>query len=64
MQHYGDSFRWFVGIVVNNLDPLQLGRVQVRIFGIHNRNHDAIQNSQLPWASVMQPTTSGRVRRS
>lgn len=59
MEHYGDEARWFIGVVINNLDPLQLGRVQLRIFGIHSRNTSEIPNYALPWATVLQPTTSG-----
>lgn len=59
MEHYGDDPRWFIGVAVNNLDPLQLGRVQVRIFGIHSRSNLEIPNYALPWATVLQPTTSG-----
>ena len=56
MEHYGDNVRWFIGVATNNLDPLQLGRVQVRIFGIHSRDHIAIPNHALPWATVLQGT--------
>jgi hypothetical protein len=59
MEHYGDNFRWFIGVVVNNLDPLELGRVQVRIFGTHSRDHLSIPNRTLPWATVISPTISG-----
>lgn len=59
MEHYGDNVRWFVGVATNNLDPLQLGRVQVRIFGIHSRDYIAIPNHALPWATVLQGTHSG-----
>lgn len=59
MEHYGDNVRWFIGVATNNLDPLQLGRVQVRIFGIHSRDHIAIPNHALPWATVLQGTHSG-----
>ena len=59
MSYYGDSARWFIGIATNNLDPLQLGRVQVRIFGIHSRRTLDIPNYSLPWATVLQPNTSG-----
>ena len=57
---YGDITRWFVGRVVNHTgDPLQLGRVQVRIVGIHD--NPEIEMGMLPWASVMLPSTeSGR----
>lgn len=59
MDHYGDSFRWFIGVVVSNLDPLELGRVQVRIFGTHSRDQLSIPNVKLPWATVASPTISG-----
>ena len=59
MNQYGDDVRWFVAVATNNLDPLQLGRVQVRIYGIHSRNVTEIPNDSLPWATVLQPTTSG-----
>ena len=58
-QYYGDDARWFVGVVTNNLDPMQLGRVQVRIFGVHSRKVSEIPNYALPWATVLQPSTSG-----
>jgi|TARA_B100001094_G_scaffold255381_1_gene254350 hypothetical protein len=57
--YYGDSARWFIGVATNNLDPLQLGRVQVRIFGIHSRRTLDIPNYSLPWATVLQPNTAG-----
>jgi hypothetical protein len=54
---YGDDTRWFVGSVINNNDnEFKLGRVQVRIYGIHD-NLEMIQNKDLPWAQVMAPST-------
>lgn len=53
---YGDTTRWFIGTVVNHTgDPLRLGRLQVRIVGIHD-NFD-IGLGDLPWASVLIPST-------
>ena len=57
--YYGDKTRWFIGVATNNLDPLQLGRVQVRIFGIHSRRTLDIPDYSLPWATVLQPNTAG-----
>ena len=53
---YGDDIsRFFFGTIVNNNDVfLSLGRVQIRITGIHSKD---IKNSDLPWASVVVPTT-------
>ncbi len=31
---YGDVHRWFIGIVIDIQDPLKVGRVRVRIFGV------------------------------
>lgn len=57
---YGDVTRWFVGKVVNHTgDPLQLGRVQVRIIGIHD--NPEIEYGVLPWATVMLPTTESGI---
>lgn len=56
---YGDQIRWWYGVVVNTSgDPLQLGRALVRIYGIHD---DEIPDAELPWASVILPTTEGGV---
>lgn len=56
---YGDNVRWFIGTVVNHQDPALLRRVQVRIHGIHPTSHIELENADLPWATVMAPTTSG-----
>ena len=56
---YGDQFRWFLGKVINNNDPDMLGRVQVRISGIHSNNQTDIPEHTLPWASVLNPGTEG-----
>ena len=53
-----DGFHWFVGVVESREDPSQLGRVQVRVLGIHTDNKTSIPTEDLPWATVMQPTTS------
>lgn len=57
---YGDTIRWFIGTVVDTVGdplPIPVGRVRVKILGIH----DNIDVSNLPWASVMLPTTEGGV---
>ena len=47
-----DGFVWFVGVVENRLDPLKLGRVQVRVFGFHTDNKGLVPSDDLPWAQV------------
>ena len=53
-----DGFHWFVGVVESRNDPSQIGRVQVRVLGHHTENKNAIPTEDLPWATVMMPTTS------
>lgn len=59
LEYYGDETRWFVGVVVDINDPLQLGRVKVRIYGIHTGNQSDISHFDLPWAQVVTPITEG-----
>lgn len=59
MHYYGDNMRWFIADVVNNLDPKELGRVQVRIHGIHSQLEFDLRLADLPWASCVVPTTEG-----
>lgn len=60
-EFYGDNVRWFMGVVeeVGNDNP-KLGRVKVRIYGIHG-TRDQIPNEDLPLAQVLVPTTEGGV---
>jgi hypothetical protein len=50
-----DGFIWWIGVVENRLDPLGLGRCQVRCFGFHDKDLALIPSEDLPWA---QPVTS------
>lgn len=61
MSFYGDNMRWFVARVVNSNDPEARGRVQIRIFGIHNENKTEISDADLPWADCVIPTTEGGI---
>jgi hypothetical protein len=61
-EFYGDDTRWFIGKVVTKgveSDPAGLGRVRVRIVGIHDDNLGQIPNSALPFASVVMPNSEG-----
>lgn len=54
---YGDQTRWFIGEVVNvKDDPEKLGRVKVKIRGIHDGPF--IETKDLPWAQVISPVTT------
>jgi len=59
------GFFWFFGMVEDRNDPKKLGRVRVRVLGIHteliNKNPDTGQGipvNELPWAVPMLPVTS------
>ena len=49
------NFVWWFGIVENRLDPLELGRCQVRCFGWHNESSKQISTDSLPWAHPVVP---------
>lgn len=58
-QYYGDSTRWFIGVVEQvGGDIPQLGRVRVRIFGIHGPASE-VPLADLPYAHVLLPVTEG-----
>jgi len=57
IKFYGDYNRWFIGRVININDPLEMGRVRVRIVGIHDNNE--ITEADLPWAQCIIPITEG-----
>lgn len=53
-----NGFRWFIGKVVEReKDPLKLGRLKVRIFGLHD-DEGRIPNDSLPWATILTPPYS------
>lgn len=60
-EFYGDDSRWFIGVVKQIGDIRKLGRVRVRIFGIHNEDTNKVKESDLPWASVVVPVTQGGI---
>jgi hypothetical protein len=52
------NFVWWQGFVEDVNDPLKLGRCRVRIVGYHTESKADIPTEHLPWAIVLQPTTS------
>jgi hypothetical protein len=52
------NFYWWFGVVEDRNDPLKLGQVKVRIFGLHTPNRAVLPTDQLPWAYPIQPITS------
>ena len=58
LRPYQMSMNWWDGVVENRFDPLEIGRVQVRILGIHTDNLQQLPESDLHWMQVMMPVTS------
>ena len=55
------EFKHFVGVVEDRFDPEKLGRLRVRCLGIHTSDKNKIGTADLPWASVLLPTTSAGI---
>tara|TARA_E500000178_G_scaffold355064_1_gene426300 strand:- start:10442 stop:11740 length:1299 start_codon:yes stop_codon:yes gene_type:complete len=49
---------WYYGIIEDRNDPLQIGRVRVRVHGVHTDNKQFIATPDLPWSQVLVPTSS------
>ena len=49
--------KFWYGIVEDRQDPLKIGRVRVRVHGVHTHIKDQISTPDLPWAQVLLPTT-------
>jgi len=59
-RNLGETISWWVGTVVDVMDPHEAGRLKVRIFGRHDDTVN-IPDSALPWALVVQPATSAAI---
>ena len=55
------NFIWFVGVVEDINDPVQLGRVRVRCFGWHTDDKSQIPTEMLPWAIPVNPVTGASI---
>ena len=55
------TMRFWVGMVESRNDPLQQGRVQVRIEGFHTDDISLIPTETLPWATPLNPINSASV---
>jgi hypothetical protein len=56
-----NGFIWWVGIVENRLDPLAMGRCQVRILGWHNTDKAQLPTEGLPWAHPMYAINTSKM---
>jgi hypothetical protein len=55
-----NGFIWWVGELENRVDPLAIGRCQVRIFGWHSINKQLVPTEDLPWAHPMYPLNNSK----
>ena len=51
------DFTWFIGVVEDVSDPKFLNRVKVRCYGYHTEDTTILPKEDLPFATVMMPTT-------
>lgn len=58
MQYYGNNPSYGLGRVEDVHDPLEAGRVRVRILGLHSELLSELPTAHLPWCQVLQPVTS------
>lgn len=58
---FNNEMIWFTGVVEDRHDPLMMSRVRVRIFGIHTNKKALLPTEDLPWSTVMLPTTASGV---
>lgn len=61
-----NSFKWFEGVVEDRFDPLELGRVRVRVYGLHTSQKvkselEGIPTEELLWMNVLTDPQSARV---
>jgi len=49
---------FYTGVVESRSDPLELGRCQVRIVGLHTHDKTQLPTQELPWATPVQPISS------
>lgn len=55
---FGTNPQMWFGVVEGRDDPLQLGRVRVRVYGFHTQDTTLIPTEALPWAQVLMPVTT------
>jgi len=52
---------FYTGVCEDRRDGLMLGRVRVRVVGIHSADKSLLPTSSLPWANVMMPANNGSI---
>jgi len=56
----------YIGVVEDNVDPDKMGRVRVRVMGLHSDSkmttgNDGVTTAQLPWAIPASPIQGGSI---
>ena len=49
---------FYVGLVEDLMDPMECGRVRVRILGVHSMNTAEVPKDSLPWCSIASSSTN------
>ena len=57
-QFINDNFNWFLALIEDIDDTEMLNRVKVRAYGYHSDDTSLVKKDDLPWATVMMPSTS------
>ena len=52
-----NDFVWFTGVIEGRDDPLKLGRLRVRIIGLHTDDTNLVPTEDLPWAQIVRPVS-------
>lgn len=57
-----EGYVWFIGVVENRKDPLQIGRVQIRCYNIHSQDKIILPTEDLLWATPEMSITSSSIK--
>ena len=55
-----ENFVWWIGEIENRVDPLGIGRCQIRIFGYHTEDKTILPTVDLPWAHPVFPLNASK----
>ena len=55
-----ENFVWWIGSIENRVDPLGIGRCQIRIFGYHTDDKTILPTIDLPWAHPVFPLNASK----
>ncbi len=55
-----NDFVWFTGVIEGRNDPAKLGRLRVRIIGLHTDDTNIVPTEELPWAQILKPVSDAQ----